>query len=154
MSTDWEFGEKAISCWATRFLTWKSRWPQAAIPLDLDRAEGGSGAELFALLQARQGADFRGYKDSTLTRRLQRRMVARDVADLGAYVALCREDAAELDALFRDLLVAYQRSPEVTRQRIFLETMEVVFPQVKNKIVLDKDLKGVLPLLSLDTEVK
>ena len=57
-------------------------------------------------------------------------------------------------ALFRDLLVAYQRSPEVTRQRIFLETMEVVFPQVKNKIVLDKDLKGVLPLLSLDTEVK
>lgn len=83
--------------------------PQAAIPLDLDRAEGGSGAELFALLQARQGADFRGYKDSTLTRRLQRRMVARDVADLGAYVALCREDAAELDALFRDLLISVTR---------------------------------------------
>ena len=85
------------------------RRPLAEMVVDLDRAEGGLGARLFALLQARQGVDFRGYKDSTLIRRLQRRMVARDVADLGAYVALCQTDAAELDALFRDLLISVTR---------------------------------------------
>ena len=57
-------------------------------------------------------------------------------------------------ALFREILAAYERSPEVTRQRIYLETMNLIYPQIKNKIVLDKELKGVLPLLPLSTGVK
>lgn len=56
--------------------------------------------------------------------------------------------------LFRALLAAYQRAPEVTRRRIYLETINNVFPRVKQKIVLDEELKGVLPLLPLSREVK
>ncbi|MFQ6615692.1 MAG: FtsH protease activity modulator HflK [Fidelibacterota bacterium] len=57
-------------------------------------------------------------------------------------------------ALFRDLLAAYRRAPEVTRRRIYLETMGDIYPRVKQKIVLDKELKGILPLLPLTKEVK
>ncbi|HXV76048.1 MAG TPA: FtsH protease activity modulator HflK [Candidatus Polarisedimenticolaceae bacterium] len=52
-------------------------------------------------------------------------------------------------ALFDSLRAAYARAPEVTRRRIYLETMETLLPKVKRKIVLDDDLEGLLPLLPL-----
>jgi len=52
-------------------------------------------------------------------------------------------------SLFNDVLAAYNRAPEVTRRRIYLETMADVYPNVKQKIILDKDLEGILPLLPL-----
>jgi len=52
-------------------------------------------------------------------------------------------------ALFNALLDAYRRAPEVTRRRIYLETMQDVLPKVDQKIVLDSDLEGILPLLPL-----
>lgn len=55
---------------------------------------------------------------------------------------------------FEAVLAAYRRSPEVTRRRIYLETMQAVLPGVKRMVVLDEDLKGLLPLLSLDGGVK
>ncbi len=57
-------------------------------------------------------------------------------------------------AAFSVLLDAYRRAPEVTRRRMYLETMGTIYPNVKRKVILDKDLKGVLPLLNLDGEVK
>jgi membrane protease subunit HflK len=61
-----------------------------------------------------------------------------------------RGDAARFDAL----LAAYRRAPEVTRQRIYLETMNAIFPKMKNKVILDEKAKNVLPLLNLQQEVK
>ena len=55
---------------------------------------------------------------------------------------------------FTALLAAYRRAPEVTRRRIYLETMQAVYPNVKQKIVLDETLQGILPLLPLAQEVK
>ena len=54
-------------------------------------------------------------------------------------------DAERFTALFN----AYQTAPDVTRTRIYLETMGEVFPQVREKILLDSTLEGVLPLLDL-----
>jgi membrane protease subunit HflK len=51
--------------------------------------------------------------------------------------------------LFEEVLAAYRRAPEVTRRRIYLETMESIYPQVKTKLLLDSELQGVLPLLQL-----
>ncbi len=68
-----------------------------------------------------------------------------------------RVNRARGDAeLFIQVHAAYQRAPEVTRRRMYLETMSVIYPKVKRKVVLDESLKGVLPLLSLQnpTEVK
>jgi membrane protease subunit HflK len=38
----------------------------------------------------------------------------------------------------------------VTRKRIFLETMGAILPSVGRKIILDEDMRGVVPLLGLD----
>jgi membrane protease subunit HflK len=67
-----------------------------------------------------------------------------------------RVNRARGDAeLFTQVHAAYQRSPEVTRRRMYLETMSEIYPKVKRKIILDENLKGVLPLLPLgQTEVK
>jgi membrane protease subunit HflK len=54
-------------------------------------------------------------------------------------------------ALFDAVRAAYSRAPEVTRRRIYLETMQQMLPNVKQKIVLDQDLKGLLPLLPMPT---
>ncbi len=65
--------------------------------------------------------------------------------------ALDRVNRAQGDAaLFNSLYVEYRRAPEVTRQRLYLETMAEVLPRSGRKAVVDKDFKGVLPLLNLD----
>jgi membrane protease subunit HflK len=65
--------------------------------------------------------------------------------------AIDRVNRAKGDAaLFDEVYAAYRRAPEVTRRRIFLETMETIYPAMERKILLDNNLKGVLPLLQLD----
>ena len=64
--------------------------------------------------------------------------------------AIDRVNSARGDVvLFNELLAAYRRAPEVTRRRIFLETMQAVYPNVERKILVDDQLEGVLPLLDL-----
>jgi membrane protease subunit HflK len=50
---------------------------------------------------------------------------------------------------FLALLTEYQRAPEVTRQRIFIETMEDVLPRLEETYIIDDINSGVLPLLPL-----
>lgn len=65
--------------------------------------------------------------------------------------AIDRVNRARGDAaLFEELYAAYRRAPEVTRRRIFLETMEAVYPKLHRKVVVDENLKGMLPVLSLE----
>ena len=64
--------------------------------------------------------------------------------------ALDRVNRAKGEAArFNDLYSAYARAPEVTRKRMYLETMGKVIPEAGNKVVIDDDLKGILPLLNL-----
>jgi len=53
-------------------------------------------------------------------------------------------------ARFRAVHEAYRRAPEVTRRRLYLETMERVIPATGGRLFIDKDATGILPLLSLD----
>lgn len=57
-----------------------------------------------------------------------------------------RGDAARFTTLYNE----YRKAPEVTRKRIYLETLDQVLPQLGRKIIVDEELKGVLPLISLD----
>ncbi len=64
-----------------------------------------------------------------------------------------RVNRARGDAeLFNQVHAAYQRAPEVTRRRMYLETMSEIYPKVPRKIILDESLKGVLPLLPLQNQ--
>ena len=65
-----------------------------------------------------------------------------------------RVNRAEGDAArFRALYTAYRRAPEVTRRRLYLETMLDLLPAVRQKVVIDDSLKGLLPLLNLQGQV-
>ena len=69
--------------------------------------------------------------------------------------AMDRVNRAKGDAsLYSDLLKSYKKAPEVTKNRIYLETMAEVYPNLKQKIILDKDLEGIIPLLPLGKETK
>lgn len=52
-------------------------------------------------------------------------------------------------ARFNDLYREYAKAPEVTRQRIYLETMSEVLPKLGNKIITDDKGNSVLPLLQM-----
>lgn len=65
--------------------------------------------------------------------------------------AMDRVNRSQGDALrFTAIYDAYRQAPEVTRTRMYLETMTEVLPQVRSKIIVDAGLKGVLPLLNLN----
>lgn len=69
--------------------------------------------------------------------------------------ALRRVNEARGDAdKFTAVLTEYLKAPEVTRQRLYFETMQVVLPQMERKVILDDKATGVLPLLNLDGKIK
>ena len=92
----------------------------------------------------------------------------RTIEDAKGY-AIERVNNAQGDAdLFKQVFSAYQKAPEVTRKRIYLETIGKVLAtqqrddgnggfiveQGPRKIIMDEDSKGLLPLLNLNQEAK
>jgi membrane protease subunit HflK len=61
------------------------------------------------------------------------------------------ESNGEIEALLAKYH-AYERAPELTRQRLYLEAMQGVLQSVKNKIIIDSELKQLLPLLNVDAK--
>jgi modulator of FtsH protease HflK len=55
-------------------------------------------------------------------------------------------EAARFDAMYLE----YVKAPEVTKKRIYLETMEKLLPKLGNKIIVDEKGSNVLPLLNID----
>ena len=55
---------------------------------------------------------------------------------------------------FTATLAAFLKAPEVTRQRLYLETLQEVLPQISKKIVLDEKTSQIFPLLPLDQKSK
>jgi membrane protease subunit HflK len=52
-------------------------------------------------------------------------------------------------ARFNNLFEAYTTAPDVTRRRIYLETMAKSLPNAGNKVIFDPEIKGMLPLFDL-----
>jgi membrane protease subunit HflK len=51
---------------------------------------------------------------------------------------------------FNALLFEYVKAPEVTKRRIYLETMQAVLPNIRTKIIIDERANNILPLLNLN----
>jgi membrane protease subunit HflK len=47
-------------------------------------------------------------------------------------------------------LAEYDKAPEITKTRLYLEAMEAVLTGVGEKTIIDESVQGVLPLLNLD----
>jgi membrane protease subunit HflK len=52
-------------------------------------------------------------------------------------------------ARFTELLTQYDKAPAITKQRLYLETMNEVLPKIGPKIIIDEDAKQFLPLMNL-----
>jgi two-component system CheB/CheR fusion protein len=61
--------------------------------------------EIYGLVRNQTGHDFSGYKTKTFIRRVQRRMQIVRLETMEAYVERLRKDAAEITALYKDLLI-------------------------------------------------
>jgi membrane protease subunit HflK len=66
---------------------------------------------------------------------------------------LKRINEAEGDvARFSVLFTEYSKAPEVTRRRIYIETLQDVMPGIRSKIIVDEQTRSILPLLNLDSQ--
>jgi membrane protease subunit HflK len=67
--------------------------------------------------------------------------------------ALDRVNRAKGDAArFLALYSEYAKAKDVTRRRIYLETLKDIFPRLGSKYIVDADQKNLLPLLNLGKE--
>ena len=74
----------------------------------------------------------------------------RKISDARGY-AIQRINEAEGDAAkFNALYTEYSKAPEITRRRLYLETMTKVVPVLGRKIILDEAADQLLPLLNLN----
>ena len=71
--------------------------------------------KIFILLRAQTGHDFSEYKPSTIGRRIDRRLAVHQIATMEGHVKYLQQTPAEVEALFRDLLIgvpSFFRDPE------------------------------------------
>lgn len=73
--------------------------------LSANPMQGTNLDEIISTLHACTGYDFSEYKKPTLSRRIQRRMGLRNVADVPGYISLLNEDPEESFHLFKDMLI-------------------------------------------------
>jgi two-component system CheB/CheR fusion protein len=64
---------------------------------------------LFRMLRDAYGIDFSHYKASTVSRRIERRLLLNRSVEIDEYVKRLREDPEELNALYKDLLIGVTR---------------------------------------------
>ncbi len=66
---------------------------------------------------------------------------------------LKRINEAEGDATrFSALLAEYSKAPEVTRRRIYVETLQDIMPGIGSKIIVDEQTRSILPFLDLNAQ--
>jgi membrane protease subunit HflK len=76
---------------------------------------------------------------------------AMETIELANAYALNRVNRAKGEAeRFNSVYAEFIRAPEVTRKRLYLETMERIMPKIGNKIIVDEKGTNVLPLLNID----
>jgi len=61
--------------------------------------------KIFILLRVQTGHDFSQYKQNTVNRRVERRMAVHQIGQLAEYVRYLQQTPAEVELLFRDLLI-------------------------------------------------
>jgi len=57
-----------------------------------------------------------------------------------------RGDVAQFDKVLKE----YNKAPEITRDRLYIEAMEDLFERVKGKVIVDPDLENFLPLMKIE----
>lgn len=106
--------------------------------------------KIIILLRAQSGHDFSLYKKTTLYRRIERRMGIHQLLKIASYVRYLQENPAEVDILFRELLIgvtSFFRDPAVWEL-----LKEKVFPSLFTRLPHGHVLRAWIPACSTGEE--
>lgn len=102
--------------------------------------EDGTGLHsIFQLLRRATGVEFGHYRQTTILRRIQRRMVVHKIDVLGDYVKYIQTNPAEIKALYQDMLInvtSFFRNPAV-----FDAMKATVFPAITQNRPADSAIR-------------
>lgn len=73
----------------------------------------------------------------------------RAIAEAEGYALRVVMEAEGRTTAFLAKLEEYEKAPEITMTRLYLEAMEQILMNVDEKIIIDESIRGVLPLLQL-----
>ncbi|MBV8820409.1 MAG: hypothetical protein JO022_18760, partial [Acidobacteriaceae bacterium] len=109
-----------------------ARLPYAQAPPLADApvpaSDGAALSSIFQMLRRSTGVDFTHYRQTTILRRIQRRMVVHKIEKLDEYVRYLHSNAGEIKALYQDMLInvtSFFRNPPV-----FDLLKSIVFPSL------------------------
>jgi two-component system CheB/CheR fusion protein len=105
---------------------------------------------IFIMLRSAKGVDFTSYKRSTIVRRINRRMLLQRIEGMEKYAAYLRENPAEIETLYQDILInvtSFFREPEA-----FDALKKNVFPHIVKKAGGDVPLRIWVPACSTGEE--
>ena len=94
---------------------------------------------IFQLLRMTTGVDFTHYRQTTILRRIQRRMVVHKIDKIEDYVKYVQSNSAEIKALYQDMLInvtSFFRNPQV-----FGALKSTVFPAIQKNMVSERGIR-------------
>jgi two-component system CheB/CheR fusion protein len=109
----------------SRLVTFLKHSAGMALKPEIDNKSKTNLEKIIILLRTHTGHDFSLYKKSTLFRRIERRMSVHQIDKIANYIRFLQENPAELDILFKELLIG------VTN--FFRDTL--VWDKMKNEIL-------------------
>jgi two-component system, chemotaxis family, CheB/CheR fusion protein len=98
---------------------------------------------IFQLLRRHTGVDFTHYRQTTILRRIQRRMLVHKIDRLSDYVRLLQTSSAEIKALYQDMLInvtSFFRNPKV-----FEALKTEVFPEIVKRHSPEQSIRVWVP---------
>jgi two-component system, chemotaxis family, CheB/CheR fusion protein len=98
---------------------------------------------ILQLLRRHTGVDFTHYRQTTILRRIQRRMLVHKIDRLSNYVRHLQTSSAEIKALYQDMLInvtSFFRNPKV-----FDELKTDVFPQIVKRHSSEQSIRVWVP---------
>lgn len=110
-------------------LPYAQHHPAADVPVP--PSDGAALGIIFQMLRRSTGVDFTHYRQTTILRRIQRRMVVHKMDKLEAYVRYLQSNDAEIKALYQDMLInvtSFFRNPPVfdlMKTRVFPSVMKL-----------------------------
>jgi two-component system, chemotaxis family, CheB/CheR fusion protein len=117
---------------------------------DLDTDKGDDLQKIFIILRAQTGHDFSYYKQNTIRRRIERRMVINQIEKLNAYVLHLQKNPLEVTTLFREILIGvtnFFRDPEA-----FEILAEKIIPGLFESHSLEQSIRVWIPACSTGEE--
>jgi two-component system CheB/CheR fusion protein len=103
-------------------------------------APSGSGLNtIFQVLRKATGVDFTHYRQSTILRRVQRRMVVHKIDKIEEYAKFVQSKPAEVQALYQDMLINV--TSFFRGERVFEALKSTVFPAVLKNLTRERGIR-------------